>query len=79
MPLPSCVTHVTVISVDAFDEFTNKPTVCSLQFDVNGIEYIRSINIGIGFLQQLTEEVARIKKGPVWLQAAQTIVNNKIG
>jgi|WetSurMetagenome_2_1015567.scaffolds.fasta_scaffold30305_3 hypothetical protein len=78
MPLPSGVTYVTVLSVDAFDEQTNKPTVCSLLFDVNGVEYTRSMNIGTGFLQQLTEEVIRIKRAPVWTLAAQTIVNNKI-
>ena len=78
MPLPSGVTYVTVSSVNEFDSLTNKPTMCNLKFDVNGVEYERVINIGAGFLSNLNSEVSAIKQMPIKISQAQTIINNKI-
>lgn len=77
MPLPSGVTYCIVTGVDEYDPETNKPTMCSLRFDVNGIEYQRNLNIGAGFLSNFNAEVSSIKQIPIKITQAQTIVNNK--
>lgn len=78
MPLPSGCTSCVVTSVQDFDDLTNKPTICLITYIVNGITYSDSMNIGVGFLSDLTRFVAIRKKEQASLSQAQTIVANKI-
>jgi hypothetical protein len=77
MPLPSGVTYCTVVSVDSFDTKTNKPTMCTLKYDVNGVEQLGQFNIGTGFLASFNAAVVATKKQVTDITAAQTIVGNK--
>lgn len=78
MPLPSGVTYVTVLNVEVFDDKTNKPTICFVKYDVDGIEYTDSINVGAGFLSNLNSLVSIRKKAVQSIAQAQNIINNKI-
>jgi hypothetical protein len=79
MPLPSGCTSVTLVSVNAIDDETNAPTLCTLSYVVQGQTYSGEFNIGSGFLSQLTAAVALRKKEQLKFTQAQTILNNKIG
>jgi hypothetical protein len=78
MPLPSGVTYVTVVSVDEFDTKTNKPTTCTIKFDLSGVERLAQINVGLGFLSSFNSIVTALKKQSSDIVTAQNIINNKI-
>lgn len=78
MPLPSGCTSVTLLSVDAVDDLTDKPTMCTLSYVVQDVSYFGSFNIGVGFLAELTLKVAQRKKEQLKFTQAQTIIGNKI-
>lgn len=77
MGLPVGCTYVTVLSVDAYDDGTSKPTLCTCEYDVNGQVFTDQFNIGLGFLASLTLAVANRKRYQASMTLAQSIVNNK--